>query len=282
MSDVVNSAESTPAEVVNSAASSPAAGPDLSPLTEGSNAVPSAEVASKTVNPASGNQPSENQVPWGKDPRWQSWQKEEKALRTSAQQGDLWIRAFKEHPEFAQKVFALVNEFNKPDARTNMANQPKAPSHADPVVNELLEKIQNLEGKLTNGEKYLNEDRFEKAITKYKGSFDNVMKESKVDVLPEYQEMFEQNVWRNLIRENPEVESTFAFDEETFTRVVQAELQRYQKLTNGIVSRYTGQKLKNGVPQTMSGGVPLVNKPAQNEAEEDANLANAIKSLAGG
>lgn len=272
MTDVANAADSTPA----------AGSPDLSPLTQpDSNAsTSSAETLNTGVNAASDKPAPDGQVPWHKDQRWQAWQKEEKALRDQAKQGDLWTRAFKEHPAFAEKVMAVIKELTAAPNQTQPQDQEAL--HPDPVVNKLLNKISDLEAKLSNGEKYLDQDRLEKAVSKYKGVFDELMSEAKITVLPEYEELFEQNVWRNLLRINPEIQSTYAFDREAFVQAARQEIERYQKLTNGIISGYTGQKLKNSVPQTMSGGVPLVNKPATNEAEENAFLASQIKALSGG
>lgn len=240
-------------------------------------APPSAE----TLNTGTTEQGQEDKVPWHKDPRWQSWQSERQELSTRAERAQIWDRALSEHPEFAKKVLSIIEELSQ----GKVQEQPVQQTEYDPIAEKLLgtkafgslkKELDEVKNALQMGAQELSGQKKETTVNRYKADFGEYIKD--FDVYPDYQEIFEERVWKELQKLSPESVKNYAYDPQAFKKAVESEKERYKKLTNGITSNFTRKAEKQQVPQTGKGGLtPLSN--SRSAEEETSDFVNQLKSL---
>lgn len=266
----------------------------------------------KTVN--SEQSPGENQenVPWNNDPRFNKWledkknfqtekekfESEKKTLSSKAEQGEVWVKAMQEHPKFAEKVIAVINELtgNSPGGSTETKSEPITQDALSIELEKVAEKLlttsqfkalkdkldkadQTLAERAKSDENKAKEDRKlagDTLTTKYKTDLQSLLGDVKVhpDLLP----TLETNIWNRLVKDDLQSIQNIKYSEK-FQEIAQQEIDKYKMIVNSINSEYTKNALKNTVPKTMKAGSAPSTKPGVTEKQVEQDFINALKSL---
>lgn len=246
--------------------------------------------SAETLNPVTeGNgQQDDASLPFGKHPRWKqvlserdefkqkfsTLQSEFEQAKSLAEVGKIWQSALSESPEFAQEVAGLIQKFTGAKKAAQEESLPK-----DPVVRELLNKVSMLESSLNQGSQYLQKQQFKEFTTQAKSDFKSLIAD--IQVPKEFEKDFERNVWENLAQLSPESLNNLEYDPVAFKQAVEQEKQRLSGIRNTFVSSYTGEKMRQAVPRTQTGGISTLSAPALSEEEEIGSFVSQLRGLKG-
>lgn len=225
----------------------------------------------------------EEQLPFHSHPRWQKMLKERKDMEQQVEQakhmseyGNTWYNALANHPEFAQEVMGIIQKMTQVQ-KAEEAGVPQ--DQIDPVIKQLKDEIKELKQAYSEGSEFIRKDKFEKTKSKYQSDFQKLIGDFHVP--EEYQEIFEERVWRHLQKLNPQAVANLEYDPEAFSKAVEMEKDQIKRLTNKIVSSYTTDKLKQAVPKTQSGGITTLTVPQASDEEVLSDFVGQINSLRG-
>lgn len=222
-----------------------------------------------------------------KHPRWQKLKEERDQIKQQldqaknlAQYGQTWQSALSSHPEFTKKIVDWIQEYTQAQQQQAVQNgQNPAQVPTDPFVQNLWKEVQELRSAYQQGSEFVRQEKFEKAVSKYQKDFQGLIGDTNIP--QEFQEIFEERVWRNLQELAPEAVERLEYDPAAFKKAVEKEKQRFSGLKNQIVSSYTSEKLKQAVPKTQSGGISTLSAPSVSEDEELSHFVGQLKQITG-
>lgn len=283
-------------------------------VTKSDNVPDSSAGTLNTVKSGQSTDANPENVPWDKDPRFkqfltdkktfqterEKFELERKELSSKADQGDVWTKAFQQHPALAQKVIALINDFNSGSSggSTETNSIPETKDELSIELEKVAEKMlttpqfkalkkdlddaKSTLSQTAKAEKEKEENdkkaRGQSIASTYKSDLTKYLGESSTECEDEFRPTLETNIWNRLCQEDKQSVQDIKYSDK-FKEIALEEIEKYKGFINKINSKYSKKALETTTPKTMKGGAVPTTPSQVDPKQELKDFANAIRSL---